>query len=138
MKKTLNVGLIGHKFMGKAHSHAYRDINMFFNLEHEVVRHTLCGIEDDIHEISRQYGFLNSEKDWKKVIANPEIDIIDICTPDFLHKDLAMAAAEAGKHVICEKPLSLNYAEAAQMYESVTAHSVKKHVQFHIPGPSCA
>lgn len=124
MKQVLNIGLIGHKFMGKAHSHAYRDLEMFFEIDHHLVCHTLCGMEDDLEEAAERYGFLHSTRDWKSVVENPEIDVIDICTPDKFHKEIAIEAAKHGKHVICEKPLCLNYQEAREMYSAVKANGV--------------
>jgi len=134
LKNKINVGLIGHKFMGKAHSHAYRDINMFFKLPFQVVPHTLCGIGDDLEETAKQYGFLNTEENWEKVVSNPDIDVIDICTPDSFHRDIAIAAAKANKHIICEKPLTVNYQFAREMRDAAKAGGVNNLCNFTYRG----
>ena len=125
MKKQLNVGLIGHGFMGKAHSHAYHDLEMFFDIGCRLVRHTLCGVGGGLEEAAVRYGFPRITADWREVVNNPEIDIIDICTPDNSHRDIAVAAAEAKKHVVCEKPLALDAGQAKEMLEAVQRNGVK-------------
>ena len=130
MKKKINIGLIGHKFMGKAHSHAYKDLNMFFELKSDIIMHTLCGVEDDLWDTAEKYGFLNAEKNWVSVVNNPDIDIIDICTPDSSHVEIAVAAAQAGKHIICEKPMAINYSEACEMFRAVIENNVKNMCNF--------
>ena len=134
MKKALNIALIGHKFMGKAHSHAYKDVSMFFELECKPVMKVLCGIGNDLESTALKYGWETCEESWEKVVADPEIDVIDICTPDNFHKDIAIAAARNGKHVICEKPLALTLAEAREMAECVEKYKVKNMVNFTYRG----
>ncbi|MCL2472695.1 MAG: Gfo/Idh/MocA family oxidoreductase [Treponema sp.] len=134
MNKKINIGLIGHKFMGKAHSHAYRDINMFFKLPFQVVPHTLCGVGNDLDEIAGRYGFINTEEDWKKVVSNPDIDVIDICTPDSLHREIAIAAAKAGKHIICEKPLTVDYRSSKEMCDEANRNGIKTLCNFTYRG----
>jgi hypothetical protein len=120
-KKTVNVGLIGYQFMGKAHSNAYRQVNHFFpELPVEVHMHTLCGRnEAKVREAAHQYGWKHIETDWRKVVENPEIDVIDISTPGNLHAEIAIAAAKAGKAVFCEKPIGNTLPEAKAMLEAV-------------------
>lgn len=130
-KKALNIGLIGHKFMGKAHSHALRDIMMFFDPGVVPVMKVICGIEDDIAEVAQKYGWESYEKSWERVVNNPEIDVIDIATPGVTHKEIAIAAAKNGKHIICEKPLANTFAEAKEMYEAVSSSGVKNVVNFN-------
>ena len=130
MKKQLNIGLIGHGFMGKAHSHAYHDLEMFFDTQSAVVRHTLCGVGGGLEDAAKRYGFPRITSDWREVVENPEIDIIDICTPDSSHRDIAMAAAAANKHVICEKPLALDARQAKEMLEAVKRSGVKHMCNF--------
>ena len=134
LKDKLNVGMIGYRFMGKAHSHAYHDINMFFELKHQMILHTLCGKSEEAEQASEKYGFLHTAHDWKEVVDNPEIDIIDICTPDRFHKEIAVCAAKAGKHVICEKPLCLDYQEAKEMYRAVRENGVTHMCNFTYRG----
>lgn len=134
MKDKLNVGMIGYRFMGKAHSHAYRDINMFFKLKHQMVLHTLCGTSDEVEQAAENYGYLHAVHNWKEVVDNPEIDIIDICTPDNLHKEIAVYAAKAGKNIMCEKPLCLNYQDAEEMYRAVKESGVTHMCNFTYRG----
>jgi hypothetical protein len=131
-KKTVNVGLIGYQFMGKAHSNAYRQVNNFFpDLPVEVHMHTICGRnEAKVKEAAHQYGWKHVETDWRKVIANPDIDVIDISTPGNLHAEIAIAAAAAGKAVFCEKPIGNTLPEAKAMLEAVMEHTVP-HAVFH-------
>lgn len=131
MKKKLNIGLIGHKFMGKAHSHALRDISMFFELDSEPVMHTLCGIGEDLEATARRYGWQRHTQSWEDVIGDPDIDIVDVCTPGNTHCEIVTAAARAGKHVLCEKPLALNADEALQMYRAAETAGVRHLVNFN-------
>lgn len=134
MEKKLNIGLIGHKFMGKAHSHAYRDVDMFFDLPAKPVMKVVCGVEKDIEDVYFRYGWENYTHDWKEVVHNPEIDVIDICTPDNTHFEIAMEAARYGKHIICEKPMALNLEEAKAMYESAMEKHITTMVNFTYRG----
>lgn len=130
MKKQLNVGLIGHKFMGKAHTNALRHMGMFFDPGAKPVMKVLCGMEDDVAEVAERYGWESFEKDWRKVIRNPDIDIIDISSPGFTHVDIAIEAARNGKHIICEKPLANTLEEAKKMLQAVQEYGVKAAVNF--------
>ncbi len=130
-KKKLNVGLIGYQFMGKAHSNAYRQVGRFFDLPVEVGMHTVCGRNEvAVKKAADSYGWDNIETDWRKVIENPEIDIIDISTPGNLHAEIAIAAAQAGKAVWCEKPIGNTLAEAEAMLKAVQDAKVP-HAVFH-------
>ena len=131
MKKKLNVGLIGHKFMGKAHSHALRDISMFFELDSEPVMRALCGIGEDLAATAARYGWQQHTQSWEAVVEDPEIDVIDVCTPGDTHCRIVVAAAQAGKHVLCEKPLALNAGEALEMYRAAEAAGVRHLVNFN-------
>ena len=100
MAKKLNVGLIGYQFMGKAHSNAYRQVGRYFDLPVEPVMKTLCGRnEEAVKAAATKLGWEKFETDWRKVVSDPEIDIIDIATPGDSHCEIACAAAEAGKTV---------------------------------------
>ena len=130
-KPTLNIGLIGYQFMGKAHSNAYRQANHFFDLPAEINMHTICGRnEAAVTAAAQNLGWKNVETDWRKVIANPEIDVIDISTPGNLHAEIAIAAAKAGKAVWCEKPIGNTLAEAKAMLDAVLEAKVA-HAVFH-------
>ena len=130
-KKQLNVGLIGYQFMGKAHSNAYRQANRFFDLPAQINMHTICGRNQAaVTAAAETMGWTNVETDWRKVVANPEIDIIDISTPGNLHAEIAIEAAKAGKAVWCEKPIGNTLPEAKAMLDAVQAAGVP-HAVFH-------
>ena len=116
MARTLRVGMIGYRFMGKAHSNAWRQAPHFFPLKAHVELHTVCG--RDAHGVNSarvQLGWQNASHDWREVVENPLIDIVDINTPNDSHAEIAIAAARAGKHVLCEKPLGLNVKQCEAM-----------------------
>jgi len=121
MAKTLRIGMIGYRFMGKAHSNAWRQVNRFFpELPARVELATICGRNAEALEAARRtLGWRKAETDWRKVVADPEIDVIDINTPNDTHCEIAVAAARAGKAVLCEKPLARSVAEAQQMVDAV-------------------
>lgn len=121
MKKSLlRIGMIGYNFMGKAHSNAWRQATKFFDLPADIELHTLCGrTKGKLAAAAAQYGWSHTETDWRKVVANPEIDIIDIGTPTDSHADIAVAAAQHGKAILCEKPLGLNLAQCQKMVQAV-------------------
>src|SRR5262245_29631781 len=105
MPKPLNVGLIGYGFMGRAHSNAYRQVNKFFALEHQPVLKAACARKaDKIKAFAANWGWESHETDWRKLIERKDIDLIDICAPNNTHHDIVIAAAKAGKMVLCEKP----------------------------------
>jgi predicted dehydrogenase len=116
MAKTFRVGLIGYRFMGRAHSNAWRQAPRFFNLKANVELHTICGRETASVQAARaQLGWQHAATDWREVVESPLIDIVDIGTPNHLHAEMAIAAAQNGKHILCEKPLALNVKEAEAM-----------------------
>jgi predicted dehydrogenase len=130
-KSKLNVGLIGYQFMGKAHSNAYRQVNRFFDLPIEIKLHTICGRTSAPVEAARNnLGWESAETDWRKVVENPEIDIIDVSTPGESHAEISIAAAQNGKIVFCEKPLANTLDEAEQMLSAVEKAGVA-HALFH-------
>ncbi|MFX0561099.1 Gfo/Idh/MocA family protein [Tepidibacillus infernus] len=131
--KKLNVGMIGGGFMGKAHALAYAGMPMFFwpapAIPH---RHTIVDVTEELaKDAAAKLGFDHYSTDWRKVVNDPNIDIIDIVTPNNTHAEIAIAAAKAGKHVICEKPLALGAEEAKAMLDAVTAAGVKHMVAFN-------
>ena len=132
MAKRLNVGLIGYKFMGKAHSNAYRSVNMFFDCGADVVMKAICGRNrEGVKAAAKQLGWESYETDWKKLVKRADIDIVDIVTPGFMHCEMAVGAAKAGKHVICEKPLANTVAEAEKMVAAVEKAGVKNMVAYN-------
>jgi predicted dehydrogenase len=131
MKQPLRFGLIGHKFMGKAHSQALHDVSFFFETRFEPVRAVLCGLEEDLPEAAARYGWRRWTPSWREVVADPEIDVVVIATPGNTHCEIAIAAAEAGRHVICEKPLALEAEQAARMCQAVERAGVRHLVNFN-------
>lgn len=120
MTKELRVGLVGYKFMGKAHSHAYKDLTMFFDTPLTPVMQAICGRDEaGVKAAAAKYGWASTELDWRKLIARPDIDLVDIVTPNNSHAEIAIAAARAGKHILCEKPLAMTSAEAREMLAEV-------------------
>jgi predicted dehydrogenase len=116
MAKTLRVGMIGYRFMGRAHSNAWRQAPRFFPLKAHVELHTVCGRDAQAVQSARaQLGWEHATTDWREVVENPLIDVVDINTPNDSHAEIAIAAARNGKHVLCEKPLALNVRQAEQM-----------------------
>jgi predicted dehydrogenase len=120
MAKTLRVGMIGYGFMGKAHSNAWRQAPYFFPLKAKVELHTICGRNSAGVQAARaQMGWQFATTHWQEVIDSPLIEIVDIVTPNDSHAEIAIAAARAGKHVLCEKPLALNVKQADSMLAAV-------------------
>jgi predicted dehydrogenase len=114
--KPINVCLVGQKFMGRTHSNAFLKVNKFFDLPLEPIMHTICGRnKSELDEFKDRWGWQNATTNWKTAVANPEIQLVDIGTPNHLHKEMAVAALEAGKHVACEKPLAGTLADARDM-----------------------
>ena len=130
-KQPLRFGLVGHRFMGKAHSQALHDVSFFFDTRFEPVRALLCGLEEDLAETARRHGWRAWTHRWQDVVADPAIDVVAIATPGNTHCEIAAAAAGAGKHVICEKPLALNGEQAARMCEAAEKAGVKHMVNFN-------
>ena len=130
--KPLNIGMIGYGFMGRAHSNAYRKVNQFFDLEHQPVLRACCARkEDKIRAFAENWGYESYETDWRKLIARDDIDLIDVGSPNNTHRDIVLAAAEAGKMVLCEKPLSMTVAEGEEMCEAVEKAGVANMVWFN-------
>lgn len=124
-KKTVNVAMVGAQFMGKAHSNAWRKVGMFFDMPVQPVMKVLCGKFAEEVQVAEKWGWQETSLDWEAVVARDDIDIVDICTPNFLHKPIAEAAAKAGKHVICEKPLANTLEEANAMLAAVKKAGIK-------------
>ena len=119
-RRTLAVGLIGYNFMGKAHSNAWRQAPRFFNLPATPRLRTICGrSRAAVKKAAAKLGWENAQTDWRRVIDDSKIDIVDICTPNDTHCEIAIAAAQAGKAILCEKPLARNVDEAEKMVRAV-------------------
>jgi predicted dehydrogenase len=133
MTKVMNVAMIGGGFMGKAHAMAYASMPMFFwpapAIPH---RKVVVDVTDGMAQTARdRYGFEEASSDWRAVVARPDIDVVDICTPNNVHAEIAIAAAEAGKHIICEKPLARTVEEARAMAAAVKKAGVIHMVAFN-------
>lgn len=130
MATPVNIGMIGYGFMGRAHTNGYKRCPDFFpELGHQPVLKAACArSEEKIQAFADQWGYESIETDWRALIARDDIDAIDIAVPNNLHKEIAIAAAEAGKMILCEKPLAMNAAEGEEMCEAVEkagiAHTV--------------
>lgn len=131
MKQTIRIGLIGCGFMGRAHSNAYQQVNKFFDMDIKPVLKAVCATDDGLDDFANRWGYESVESDWRKLIERNDIDLIDICAPNFLHCEIALAAAAAGKMIICEKPLARNYAEAERMAAAVEQANVANMVGFN-------
>jgi predicted dehydrogenase len=133
MTRTLNVAMIGGGFMGKAHALAYAAMPMFFWPAPAIPRRkVIVDVTPDLAETARQrYGFEEASTDWKAVLSRNDIDVVDIVTPNDSHAEIAIAAAKAGKNVICEKPLARTGMEAKSMLDAVEAAGVIHMVAFN-------
>ena len=130
--KNLNVGLIGYGFMGRAHSNAFRRVSNFFDLEYQPVLKAICARDEaKVKAFANKWGYESHETDWRKLIAREDIDLIDIACPNDMHKEIAIAAAKAGKMILCEKPLSMNGADGLKMVEAVEKAGVPNMVSYN-------
>jgi predicted dehydrogenase len=119
-EKPLNIGLVGYGFMGRAHSNAFRQAERFFDLPFTPVRKAICArTTDRARAFAAKWGYEHVEHDWRALVERKDIDLIDIATPNDMHHDIAIAAARAGKMVMCEKPLGRNAAESEAMVAAV-------------------
>lgn len=130
--KQLRIGMIGYKFMGKAHSNAYRSLPMFFPKAVKPHMSVICGRnEEAVTEAADQLGWSESVTDWKELIARDDIDLVDINAPSDAHKEIALAAAAASKHIFCEKPLALNLEDSREMLKAAEAAGIAHMVGFN-------
>jgi predicted dehydrogenase len=131
-KKPLNVGLVGYGFMGRTHSNAYKRVNDFFDVPYRPVLKAVCGrTTEGAKAFAEQWGYESTETDWRKLIERKDIDAIDICTPNNTHAEIALAAAAAGKMVLCEKPLSMNLVEGQKMVDAIEKAGVPNTVWYN-------
>src|SRR6266581_755416 len=120
MTKPINVGMIGYGFMGRANSNAYANVNLFFDLKYRPVMKAACARDQaKVKAFADQWGYESTETDWRKLIERKDIDAVDICVPNNLHKEIALACAAAKKMILCEKPLAMNGAEGKTMIDAV-------------------
>jgi predicted dehydrogenase len=129
MSRQLRVAIIGYRFMGKAHSNAWLQARRFFNIESQPVLKVACGREKEpLCEFAERWGWEETETDWHKAIERDDIDIVDISLPQHLHCAVATAAAKAGKHIFCEKPMALSVAQAQEMLDAAQQARIKHYL----------
>ena len=126
-KSTVNVGMIGCGFMGKTHSFGYRNVNPIWKPPLKAVMKCITGSrsEETARQAAKAYGWQDCEADWRDMLKRDDIDLVDVSTPNFMHRKQVVAAAAAGKHILCEKPLAMNLAEAKAMVKAVEKAGVK-------------
>ncbi len=131
-KPKLRIGLIGSGFMGKAHAFGYATATRVFDLPYELELHTIADIDDEAAaKAASALGFARATSDWRSLVVDPAIDVVNITAPNALHKEMALAAIAAGKHVYCEKPLAPLAIDAREMAEAAEAAGVKTQVGFN-------
>ncbi len=133
-KKKLNIGLMGCGFMGRTHSNAYCKVGKFFDLGYEPVLKAACARPEDEQKLipfAENWGWQSTETDWRKMVERDDLDVIDIVAPNNTHHDIVVAAAKAGKIVLCEKPLAMNGAQALEMVEAVEKAGVANMAWFN-------
>jgi myo-inositol 2-dehydrogenase/D-chiro-inositol 1-dehydrogenase len=131
-KKKLNVGLVGYGFMGRTHSNAFGKVNTFFDLDYQPVLKAVCARDEGkVKAFAEQWGYESAETDWRKLVGRKDIDLIDIASPNNTHAEIALAAAAAGKMVLCEKPLAMSGAEAENMVAAVELAGVPNMVWYN-------
>ena len=132
MAQKIGVGLIGYKFMGKAHSNAFRQVSHFFDLDLVPEMKVICGRDRaGVSQAAEQLGWPEYETDWRKVISRDDVGLVDITTGNDTHCEMVLAAAEAKKHIYCEKPLAMNVRQARQMLEAAEKAGIRHMVNFN-------
>jgi predicted dehydrogenase len=132
MTKPLNIGMIGYGFMGRAHSNAYAKVNHFFDLPMRPVLKAACGRDAaKVKAFADRWGYESIETDWRKLVERKDIDCVDICVPNNLHKEIALACAANKKMILCEKPLAMNGAEGQEMVTAVEKAGVANMVWYN-------
>jgi len=131
-KKILNIGMVGYGFMGRTHSNAFLQAGRFFDLEYQPVLKAVCARNAARAEaFAANWGYQSTETDWRKLVERSDIDLIDIASPNDTHAEIAIAAANAGKIVMCEKPLGRTSAEAGAMVDAVESAKVPNMVWYN-------
>ena len=133
-KKKLNIGMVGYGFMGRAHSNAWRRASNFFDTGYQpVLKAVAARDKTKAQGFADMWGYESVETDWRKLVERKDIDAIDICVPNDLHAEIAIAAAKAGKMVLCEKPLARDAKEALPMVRAVEKAGVAEHGLVQLP-----
>jgi predicted dehydrogenase len=132
---VLGIGMVGYAFMGRAHSQAWRNVASFFDLPYRPRMAAICGRDPDaVAAAAARLGGAAAETDWKRLVQRDDVDLVDVCTPGSSHAEISIAALEAGKHVLCEKPLANTVEEARAMAtaaERAAAQGVRAMVGFN-------
>ena len=132
MSKPLRIGMIGYGFMGRAHSNGYSRVKDFFDLEYLPVLQAVAARDPEkAQAFADRWGYKRVETDWRKLVAADDIDVIDICTPNNLHAEIAIEAAKHGKAILCEKPLSMDTAQGETMCAAVEKAGVPNMVWYN-------
>src|SRR6201996_4315712 len=132
MPTKLNVGLVGYGFMGRTHSNAFLQAPRFFDLQYQPVLKAVCARNADrVKGFAENWGYESIESDWRALVDRKDIDLIDIASPNDTHAEIAIAAAKAGKMVMCEKPLARNAAEGQAMVDAVESAKVANMVWYN-------
>src|SRR5258708_37185524 len=130
--KKVNIGMIGYGFMGRTHSNAFYQVNHFFDVPFQPVLKTVCDRNTErAQDFAAKWGYETVESDWRSVVESPDIDLIDIASPNDTHAEIAIAAAQAGKMVMCEKPLGRNALESETTVKAVEAAGVRNMVWYN-------
>jgi predicted dehydrogenase len=132
MSGQINIAIVGYKFMGKAHSNAYHKAGRFFDLPCDLTLKVACGRhERSLNEFAKNWGWQETDVSWRKAVERDDVDLVDISSPTNTHLEIVLAAARAGKHILCEKPMARNADEARQMYEAVRQAGVRHAIGFN-------
>lgn len=132
MSNEIKVGIVGTQFMGRAHSNAYRRVSDFFDLPAPPLLRAACDVNpSDLDAFVQRFGWQTKETSWEKMVSRDDIDLVDICTPNVLHMPIAVAAAKASKHILCEKPIAMNADEARKMLDAARQANVRHMVAFN-------
>src|SRR5580658_4702212 len=132
LMKKLKIGMVGCGFMGRTHSNAFRTVPNFFDLPYQPVLKTICArTAARAESFAANWGYESAVTDWRKLVESAEIDLVDIASPNDTHAEIAIAAARAGKMVMCEKPLGRNARESEAMVKAVEAAGVPNMVWYN-------
>jgi len=130
--EEIKIGLIGCGYIGRCHAIAYAQAPTVFSLKGKLVREMIAEVTQELaEEKAKAFGFDRSTGDWRKLVSDPNVDVVDICTPNFLHKEIALEAIRNGKHIYSEKPLALTVEDAKEMVEAAKNAGVKTLVGFN-------
>lgn len=128
----MRIGMVGYQFMGRAHSHAYRTAPTFFPIQGPIELAAVCGRDEAaVAEFADRHGWESYHTDWRDLVARDDIDAIDIGTPNSSHAPIAIAAAQAGKHILLEKPMAMNLSEAREMLAAAEAAGIRHMIGFN-------